>query len=179
MQDDILIAVMGAPGSGKSRFINTVAGSNLSAKSKRGPSPKDLPSVSFIYQDRKIVFIDMPAFDDLHISDTDTLGMIADWLTVGYGCGKLLHGVLYLHQISDLRVSGVSYRNMKLFHELCGKRAMKNVIICTTMWDIVESDIAEARETELLGRFWSTMTTQGARSARHRGTRESALNIID
>ncbi|KAG8910551.1 hypothetical protein FRC02_007118 [Tulasnella sp. 418] len=62
---------------------------------------------------------------------------------------------------------------------LCGKDAMKNVVLCTTMWNVEKAAKAESREKQLLSKFWHKMTEEGAKSARHDGTIESSLEIID
>ncbi|KAG8913701.1 hypothetical protein FRC02_005343 [Tulasnella sp. 418] len=73
----------------------------------------------------------------------------------------------------------MSRRNMKLFYKLCGEESMKNVVLCTTMWNKEDISTAEAREQELLSKFWANMTDAGASSARHFGSRESSLEIIE
>ncbi|KAG8916600.1 hypothetical protein FRC03_001224 [Tulasnella sp. 419] len=178
-KDDIVIALMGATGAGKSTFINTFSGSNLAVGRGLESETKEVEPVRFTHEGRNIVLIDTPGFDDTHTSDTDILRDIAKWLELGYESGRLLNGIIYLHRISDNRVGGISFKNMRLFHALCGRKAMKNVVLCTTMWENVDSTLAEAREEDLLAKFWNTMTTQGARAARHYGTHQSALAIIN
>ncbi|KAG8911213.1 hypothetical protein FRC02_006732, partial [Tulasnella sp. 418] len=178
-EDDVIIAVMGATGSGKSSFINATCGSNLKIGKTLVSETKDVAPVIFTYRGRRIVLIDTPGFDDTHISDTEILRNIATYLDAAYKNRKLLHGLLYLQKITDNRITGMSWRNMKLFHKLCGNNAMKNVILCSTMWDIIDPNTAKEREEDLLANFWNKMTAQGARSARHYGTPDSALNIID
>lgn len=100
-----------------------------------------------------------------------------------HGAGQKLSGVVYLHRITDNRVGGVSAKNMRLFRAICGADALKNVVLCTTMWDKAnrhEGDRrdAERREGELKNEFWKAMMEAGSTVARHDKTRESALNIV-
>ncbi|KAG8914471.1 hypothetical protein FRC02_004976 [Tulasnella sp. 418] len=177
--NDIFIAVMGPTGSGKTTFINTTTGSRLAVGHRLRSETKDVALATFDYRGHRIYLLDTPGFDDTHVSDTDILKRIANWLEYAHSKGKLLNGLLYLHRITDVRVGGMSGRNMRLFHKLCGKDAMNNVILCTTMWDKEEVATAELREKELLSEFWNSMVEEGATWARHDKTRESTFKILD
>ncbi|KAG8942194.1 hypothetical protein FRC03_003535, partial [Tulasnella sp. 419] len=133
--NDIFIAVMGATGAGKTTFINTTSGSNLTIGHGLESETKDVALATFHHRGYRIFLIDTPGFDDTHNSDTAILKTIAGWLELAHRGGKRLNGLLYLHRITDIRVSGMSHRNMKLFNKLCGKESMKNVVLCTTMWN--------------------------------------------
>jgi hypothetical protein len=59
--------------------------------------------------------IDTPGFDDsgfdgTTLSDHEVMRMIAAELTVFYEKGKLLSGVLFMHDISQARLGGSSVR---------------------------------------------------------------------
>lgn len=90
-----------------------------------------------------------------------------------------LAGILYLHSINHARVEGSALRNLKMFRELCGPEALKNIILATTFWDAVDARIGEAREAELASKeaFWGGMIEEGSRMARFK-TRESGLEIL-
>ncbi|KAG8942195.1 hypothetical protein FRC03_003536 [Tulasnella sp. 419] len=177
--NDIYIAVMGPTGSGKTTFINTTTGSRLAVGHRLRSETKNVALERFNYRGHRINLLDTPGFDDSHVSDTDILKRIASWLEYAHREGKLLNGLLYLHRITDIRVGGMNGRNMRLFHKLCGKDAMNNVILCTTMWDKEDVATAELREEELLSEFWHSMVEEGATWARHDGTRESTFNILN
>lgn len=89
-----------------------------------------------------------------------------------------LNGIIYFHRISDNRVGGVSAKNIRLFRALVGQEALHNVILCTTMWDIVPARDAETREAELRRSFWLEMISNGSAIVRHNGSPPSALKII-
>ncbi|OCH83803.1 hypothetical protein OBBRIDRAFT_742684, partial [Obba rivulosa] len=113
--------IMGATGSGKSTFINTVSGSDLKVgNGLRSCTSAVEHSRTFQLFDRNVTLIDTPGFDDTTKSDTDILKMIAVYLSTTYENGYKLSGVIYIHRISDFRMTGVSRRNFTMFRKLCG-----------------------------------------------------------
>jgi len=100
--------------------------------------------------------------------------------TCRYEQGDRLVGILYFHRISDFRMGGTQTRNFKMFRNLCGEDALKNVVIVTNMWGGVEPGIGEAREAELAreDNFFKPVLESGARMARHENTLLSAQSII-
>ena len=97
-----------------------------------------------------------------------------------YEAGVTLHGLLYLHRISDVRMGGISTRNFKMFRKLCGDDTLKNVTIVTTMWGAVSPEVGTARETELVTdeRFFKPAIDRGVAMARHDNTTPSAHAIL-
>lgn len=83
-----------------------------------------------------------------------------------------------MHRISDNRMGGLSQRNFKLFKEMCGIEAAKNVVIVTSMWDEIHADRGEAREKELKSLYFKPILDQGAQLLRNDNTQQSALSII-
>ena len=100
-----------------------------------------------------------------------------------YEKGIKLAGVIYLHRITDNRMSGTPHRNLRMFGELCGDQAVKKVVLVTTMWDrknaTDQQQTHKQRENELFERYWKTMIDHGASTARFLNTAESAWKIID
>lgn len=68
-----------------------------------------------------------------------------------------------------------------MFKKLCGKEALKNVILATTMWSNITPEKGAERESQLLStpEFWGWMKAQGSTVRRHMGDRRSAVKIID
>ena len=97
-----------------------------------------------------------------------------------YERGSILAGILYFHRISDLKMGGALTRNFRMFRNLCGENALKNVVIVTNMWGGVEPEVGEAREAELMGEdiFFKLALEKGTRMARHTNTVPSAQAII-
>ncbi|EMD33885.1 hypothetical protein CERSUDRAFT_86656 [Gelatoporia subvermispora B] len=177
----VLIAVMGATGAGKSQFINLISGSNLTVGNGLMSCTGDVEySRPFDFCGRQVVMIDTPGFDDTTKSDTDILKMIAHHLETTYAGGIKLSGIIYLHRISDVRMTGVSRRNFSMFRKLCGDKTLANVVIVTTWWQNTDPTTAERREEELQSRdeLFKPVFDKGARMMRHDDTYRSAQAII-
>jgi len=89
-----------------------------------------------------------------------------------------LSGILYMHRITDNRMAGSPYRNLRMFGELCGDRAIEKVALVTTMWDRVGPAVGESRETELLNRYWTQMIAHHATHRRFNNSESSVWEII-
>lgn len=135
-----------------------------------------------MYNDRvRLHLIDTPGFDDTHKSDTDVLRDIASWLGTTYSNGILLSGIIYLHRISDPRMSGGAMRNLHMFKELCGKDCFRSVLLATTFWNSIDGRQALQNENELktTEEFWGEMISLGSSYTRHTGDKKSAWKILD
>jgi hypothetical protein len=99
---------------------------------------------------------------------------------ISYRKGQKLHGIIYLHRITDVRVGGVSKRNFNMFRKLCGNVTLKNVLIVTNMWGDVSEDVGEAREAELANKdmFFKPALDNHAQLLRHTNTLDSARLIL-
>ncbi|KAF8232385.1 hypothetical protein L208DRAFT_1452237 [Tricholoma matsutake] len=173
---------MGPTGTGKSTFIDTATrqdGRHVSHHLKsftteiravRYPHPTTL---------RSFVLVDTPGFNDTSKSDTEVLTMIADWLAKTYKNKVKLDGIIYLHRISDNRMSGSPLKNLQMFAKLCGDGAIKNVVLVTTMWTKVKGDLGERREKELGEIYWRGMLDMGSRMMRFEDSCGAAWKIID
>jgi hypothetical protein len=68
-----------------------------------------------------------------------------------------------------------------MFAELTGPGSTKNVVLATTMWDILspKSSVGEKREQRLKYDYWNVMIYHGATVERFLNDPISAWNIID
>lgn len=141
----------------------------------------DIQTIECKIRDVTVTLVDTPGFDDTTRTDTEILTQIASWLKYSYDENTKLTGVIYLHRISDNRMSGSSYRNLDMFRSLCGMKVLSNVILATTMWDKVTSEEGNTREQDLLDEatFWGSMKASGALVRRYEGTQDSALRLVD
>lgn len=180
MQSDIVIAVMGPTGSGKSNFINKLTGSKEETGANGLKScTQDVREFRVSTPDgRKYVIADTPGFDDTTRSDRDILRLIADWLEKRYRWHVKLSGIIYMHRITDNRVSGSVCKNFDLFNRLCGDGAVKRIRLVTSMWDIANMSAARRRASELQASFWKPLIDEGAQYREFQNTRESAWGII-
>lgn len=118
--------------------------------------------------------------------DTDVLKQLAFWLGEAYKTTVQLSGIIYLHRITDDRMSGSSLRNLTMFKKLCGENAFQHIKLATTMWKNLNGpnlsyDTGVAREKELLDRkeWWGLMCERGSSVVRHDGTKECAMEMIE
>ncbi|KPM46151.1 hypothetical protein AK830_g256 [Neonectria ditissima] len=178
---DVFIALMGITGSGKSSFISACSDKLV----RIGHDLNACTSIVDLYAyemsaSRTVWLIDTPGFDDTEKSDSEVLEEIARWLVQAYKRKDLLHGIIYLHRITDIRMQGSARTNLVTFRQLCGKDALKKVILATTMWDKLPLKEGEKRERELKERqdFWGWMLEKGSSCHRYHNTAESARQIV-
>ena len=91
----------------------------------------------------------------------------------------ILGGVIYLHDITEKRIRGTTNRNLDMFHQLCGDKALTRVILGTTNWGGVDKITGEDREKELATNFWKTMIDSGSEILPFNRTKESARFILN
>ncbi|CUS07476.1 unnamed protein product [Tuber aestivum] len=180
---EILIAVMGVTGVGKSYFISEVSGrSEVKVSDGLHSCTSKVESYSFEHAGTTVTLVDTPGFNDTTRTDTEVLTEICDWTSKTYEENRLLSGIIYLHRITDVRMDGSSMKNLRMFQKLCGIRALKNVFLTTTQWsNAVGQADGEVREKGLCEDrdFWGMLIEQGATLQRFHGTRESGLELID
>ncbi|GJE89960.1 GTP-binding protein [Phanerochaete sordida] len=179
--EEILIAVMGATGSGKSTFTNLLSDSDLAVgEGLKSCTTKVETANTFELYGKLITLVDTPGFDDTTVSDTDILKMIAVYLSSTYETGRKLSGIIYMHRISDFRVGGVSRRNFSMFRKLCGDETLRNVALVTNMWSEVTPERGAARERELRTDplLFAPVINGGATLLRHDGTLAGAQAVL-
>jgi len=180
--DDRIVAVMGPTGAGKSTFIDIATrqdGHTVGHGLQSHTSDIRAVRVPHPTTGHPTVFVDTPGFDDTYKSDTEILSMVAEWLVKTYKEHVNLATIIYLHRITDNRMSGSLLKNLQMFTSLCGQKAMPNVIIATTMWGEIKEANGVRREEELKRDFWHDMVADGCRIERFTYTHPSAWYIID
>jgi len=99
-----------------------------------------------------------------------------------FSAGALLHGFIYLHRITDVRVGGVAVRTLSVFRKLCGSDSLKNVMIVTNRWskgvDMEEQNQNRERQLRNDVRFFKLFLDDHAAMVRHDNTVQSAREII-
>ncbi|KAG0134446.1 P-loop containing nucleoside triphosphate hydrolase protein, partial [Tuber indicum] len=180
---EILIAVMGVTGAGKSYFIREVSG-NSGVKVSGGlhSCTSKVESYSFQHAGATVTLVDTPGFSDTTRSDTEVLAEICDWTSETYRGGRLLSGIIYLHRITDVRMDASAVKNLRMFQKLCGHGALRNVFLTTTQWsNVIDPADGQIRESALCEErnFWGILLEKGASLQRFHGTRESGLELIN
>ena len=130
--------------------------------------------------------MDTPGFGDTYIDDVDILHTIGSWLGTMYdsqdshgrkGETKLA-GIVYLHDISLTRMLGSTLKNLDVFQKLCGKDALKRVVLCTTMWSDICEEEGERRAEQLKEIYWKEMTEGGSIVRKFEDSQKSAWDVI-
>ncbi|KAJ3513213.1 hypothetical protein NLJ89_g3073 [Agrocybe chaxingu] len=179
-ENDIIIAVMGPTGSGKTTFINIATDYDSPVGHGLQSCTSDINVVKLSFPElvsADIYFVDTPGFDATNKSDLEVLGQISDWLNNTYQKNIKLSGLLYFHRISDNALGGTFTKNFKMFDKLVGNH-FKNIVLTTTMWDDVDEATGVERETTLKDEFWKALIDRGSHTARFLQTKESAFEVI-
>ncbi|KKY17803.1 putative ap-2 adaptor complex subunit [Phaeomoniella chlamydospora] len=145
--DDVVVALMGMTGSGKSSFIKAVTGNgNVVVGNTLESETAVVSSFTCKIQGISFVLVDTPGFNDTYRSEREILNEITTWLSMTYTEGRLLNGVVYLHPISHCRVEGSSFLSLRMLMKLLDRR------------------IGQAREQELCksSELWGYMRSKGA-----------------
>ncbi|EED19616.1 conserved hypothetical protein [Talaromyces stipitatus ATCC 10500] len=178
----VIIAVMGATGSGKSTFIQLVTGSkDVGVGDTLLSETKEVCEYHFSHKGINYILIDTPGFDGSYRSDIEVTELILIWLEKSMVSGRRLNGIIYLYRISDIRMGGSALRNTQMFRKLVGKDALQNVKLATVFWEQVpDKDVALAfrREKELRD-LWGSMLEHGAQIVRLQNNRKSGLRFLE
>ncbi|KAH6879631.1 P-loop containing nucleoside triphosphate hydrolase protein [Coprinopsis sp. MPI-PUGE-AT-0042] len=178
-EGDLIILVMGPTGVGKSTFIkeytqndNVTVGHHLQSCTRdvtwyEAAIPKNVPPNPTL-QNRRLILVDTPGFDDTFSDDSDILRRISAWLAKAYNDDRLISGVVYMNDISQKRMFGSTRMNLKMFTKLCGDDAFEKVVLATSQWDNLPSNlgIGEQRERELSKDLWKPLLDNGAKIMR-------------
>lgn len=184
--DDIIIAVVGPAGAGKSLFIKIITELAVSVGHSLESCTSEVKDFRISIPELAhgdLVFVDTPGFGNTltHESDVDILKRIAGWLKSTYESKDIkLSGLLYFHRMSDKRMVDTPLKNLPMFEELCGaKTTFHNIMLVTTMWDEVDQETGLKREKELEKEHWRAMLNRSSTISRFMGTRESGFTLID
>jgi hypothetical protein len=194
-EGDKIIAVIGPTGAGKSSFINflsrnpVVIGGGLNPRKQGGQVTflwltilTDTNSISVHPCHHGEIgdywLIDTPGFDDDRRSDAEILNDLLAMLVTAHHQEIKLTGIIYMHRISDARYGPTARRHLTAFQQLLGMRAMSQVTLVTTCWDLETPSQAQIRAQQLENQFWRPMIQEGSTMVRHHNTRASALSIV-
>jgi len=177
-----IVIVMGPTGAGKSTFIEHATrlyGQTIGHRLQACTTDVRAVRVTHPADGYQVVLVDTPGFDSTNRSDEVVLAQIADFLTRNYHGGVHLASIIYLHKISDNRMTWSALKNLPVFGSLCGQVAAPPVILATTMWSHVPEGVGGKREEQLRVDVWKDMGFHGCKIHRFEETYESAWRIID
>ena len=76
-----------------------------------------------------------------------------------------LGGVIYLLSITE-KMRGTTRKNLDMFHQLCGDKALSSVVLGTTKWGEVDENVGKDREEQLAEKFFGGMVASGSKVLR-------------
>ncbi|KAJ4205381.1 hypothetical protein NW759_014607 [Fusarium solani] len=170
---DVFILVLGRTGSGKSTFISRCTGKDATIGHGLNSCTSSIDVFQFTQNGRRVYLVDTPGFNDTNRPDIDTLRILATYLSASYVNGVRIHGLVFLHPISDNRMAGSALRNIKMIKAVCGFSSYENLAIATTMWpeetSYGEAKSLEDRENDMMtnDRYFGDLVAEGATMFRH------------
>ncbi|KAI4267762.1 MAG: hypothetical protein LQ337_008197 [Flavoplaca oasis] len=176
-----VIAIMGPTGTGKSTFISKLAGREMKIGHHLHSCTDQVEEVPCKVGDQYVILVDTPGFNDTHRSDTEILTALADWMKSSYQDKMFLSGIIYLHAISDTRMTHSSLQNLRMFRKLVGDHNLKNVILATTKWSVTPLEDGLRREKDLTSEkgFWNTMMAAGSVVRQFENSAASAQSLVE
>ncbi|KAI8965526.1 hypothetical protein F5Y11DRAFT_344402 [Daldinia sp. FL1419] len=153
-QEDIVIAVMGKTGSGKSRFISKLSSRDYADLTRRnlGIDPFLLQEVKCNVQRYRVLMVDTPGFGDTSGGDSVILDNVEGWLRGLYHDGKSLVRLINIHDITGPPTARLPAMSLKRL-----RRLLKTISGTNT---------------------WKGMTADGATVMRYYDATESAERVI-
>ncbi|KAM0268876.1 hypothetical protein ACHAQH_009890 [Verticillium albo-atrum] len=126
--------------------------------------------------------IDTPGFDNSSRTDSEVLKSLSEFLAEQYRKDIKLAGIIYLHRITDVRMTSSAVTNFSMFKKLCGGAFFPQIVLATTRWDDLSGGKEEGhrREAALIDTddWWGLMAKRGSKVFRFKGTEASAKEII-
>ncbi|KAG1740776.1 P-loop containing nucleoside triphosphate hydrolase protein [Suillus paluster] len=180
---DIVILMLGQTGSGKSTFINVAAGRAIAPVTDAMTSCTKFIRpfvITHPQNSTRVILVDTPGFNDTWVDDRGILKRIVDWLKQLDERGARATGIIYLHDITQSRVSKEGPKAPMSPVKLDHPSMSKNVVLATTKWEELGLNSNGAqREAELLDIYWKTMLEKGSTADRFTKTHKSAWQIAD
>ncbi|RMZ82460.1 hypothetical protein DV737_g1981, partial [Chaetothyriales sp. CBS 132003] len=108
--------------------------------------------------------------------DAEVLAMLANFILDLYSLGQEVHGVIFIHRITDVRLSGSLIKTAQIIRHITGEKFKGRFALVTSMWDLVEdNEVAYKRESELMRhpKFWKDLGAQFKFS----GTEQTARKV--
>lgn len=127
----------------------------------------------------------LSSFDDSNFADRPDFAIlqtIAAYLSASFAQNIRIHGVVFLHRITENRVTGSARRNIELLKALCGPDYFPNVALATTHWNTTTESLTRLKDREglLQGQdaFFRPLLSGGATMLRHDEGAASARRIV-
>ncbi|KAF9031603.1 hypothetical protein BJ165DRAFT_1535369 [Panaeolus papilionaceus] len=191
-----LILLLGPTGTGKSNFIECLAGNkglrisgdSLESVTQEVAMYQLVNVMSKDYQDQyvqEVFLVDAPGFCDRQLSEVQIVTMIQEWFRKfeGHNLYFSLHGFLFFHRITDRRVGGSLKRTILLLKKLVGTSSPQPWPgVVTTMWDTFSTAeqirVADEKLQQLMDEHLEDALGQDTIVLKFYNDQKSALKII-
>jgi len=132
---------------------------------------------------RRVLLADTPGFDDTVRPDTNVLQSVVKGLCQLHNGGNPVLGVIYLHNITNPRLSGAAVKALKTLEKLVGTENYSKIVFATTMWEDARyspqgGKDAEQRHDELERDFWKNMFADKCDVIKHEWDKESSAQQV-
>ncbi|PPQ80114.1 hypothetical protein CVT24_006537 [Panaeolus cyanescens] len=190
LRNSFRIALLGGTGSGKSSFIEALAGSSQ----KLGISGGTLESVTQEVQAYKVInlefdwndgenwplyLVDTPGLLDSKMSDAEVITKIRNWMETN---SAYLASAFFFWRITDTRIPGSGQRLMNLIKSLGIRSEPRDWAIVTTMWDTIVREEAKTRAEDNFERIrddiWKSVIEKGGKICKFQNSQPSAIDLI-
>ncbi|KAL4077511.1 hypothetical protein J3A83DRAFT_4155681, partial [Scleroderma citrinum] len=175
---DIVILVLGTTGSGMSNFINKLTGMPAERGTHTlGSCTTGVKAYLCDHGGKRFIFVDTPGFNSSQ-TPTEVLTKIINWLRISYRNRIEPTGIIYTYRINDTHESSAELTGLRLAAALCGNEAADRMRLVTTMWDDVDTELAQDTEDRMKDDVWESLLSAGSRYERFYNTGDSAWNIV-
>ena len=132
------IVVVGATGAGKTAFIRFITGFGEAGKTL-DPNTQRIQVRNGMMEGKPLRLIDTPGYDTISDpGDSTGLKPLFRWFKEHKErANQKITAILYLHRITDNRVPNQAKTFIKELFDFVGKDNLPNVMLATSMWDIV------------------------------------------
>ncbi|CAA7263274.1 unnamed protein product [Cyclocybe aegerita] len=183
LKSDIVILMTGLTGAGRSTFINALLSNHRMRVGDTTASCTKEVEYAIIpqpHKDYRLIVVDTPGFDQDGKPDSEVLKQISTWLHKSFPEGIARGGVIYLHDISSDRNSGMTNALFILRQSFSQVQQMlcRRVALATTKWDKIDAATGSAHQEELVSQHWRRLISAGSQVFRIR-SREDSQRIIE
>ena len=137
----------------------------------------------FLNDGRRGYLVDTPGFDDGQRTEAEILQEVSNFFAATYKMHIKLAGIIYLHRISDNRMSKSMFKNLRMMKKLCGEDCYSKIVLATTMWDTMANDMPKAIQNEAqlaeTHDWWGDLLEAGATTMRQDDGWRSAMKIVE
>ncbi|PPQ75338.1 hypothetical protein CVT24_007603 [Panaeolus cyanescens] len=181
------IMLLGTTGSGKSSFIEALAGGGqrlgISGGTLESFTQKvqafKVENIQIKWSNRDvspIYLVDTPGFSDSKMSEAEVVKKIRAWMVENGG----MYMFFYFCRITDTRISGSAWRVIKIIKTM---RVVPNSLtVVATMWDMLHGEDAMKRAdghfVTLQDDIWKDKIKEGSRVVKFLNTQLSAIETI-